>query len=43
MERFGDCDLYFGDCREIAPTLDYVDAIVTDPPYEIGLNSYLMR
>src|SRR3954447_8080040 len=29
MERFGDCDLCFGDCREIAPTLDYVDAIVT--------------
>jgi len=25
--------LYFGDCREILPTLGKVDAVVTDPPY----------
>jgi site-specific DNA-methyltransferase (adenine-specific) len=25
--------LYLGDCREIAPTLAPVDAVVTDPPY----------
>lgn len=25
--------LYLGDCREILPTLDKVDAVVTDPPY----------
>ncbi len=29
--------LYLGDCREILPTLDRVDAMVTDPPYGIGL------
>lgn len=27
--------IYHGDCREIAPQLDLVDAIVTDPPYSI--------
>jgi adenine-specific DNA-methyltransferase len=26
-------DLYLGDCREVLPTLEGVDAIVTDPPY----------
>ena len=29
--------LYLGDCREILPTLGKVDAVVTDPPYGIGL------
>ena len=29
--------LYCGDCREILPTLDKVDAVVTDPPYGIGI------
>lgn len=28
--------LYLGDCREILPTLGKVDAVVTDPPYEIA-------
>jgi site-specific DNA-methyltransferase (adenine-specific) len=28
--------LYHGDCREVLPTLDQVDAIVTDPPYSSG-------
>ena len=28
--------LYHGDCREILPTLDKVDALVTDPPYGIS-------
>jgi hypothetical protein len=32
----GDCTLYFGDCRDILPTLGKVDAVVTDPPYGIG-------
>lgn len=30
--------LYCGDCREILPTLGRVDAVVTDPPYGIGMD-----
>lgn len=29
----GDATLYHGDCLEILPTLDKVDAVVTDPPF----------
>lgn len=36
IERIGDAVLYLGDCLEILPTLDKVDAVVTDPPYGIG-------
>ena len=32
----GDATLYLGDCLDILPTLDKVDAVVTDPPYGIG-------
>jgi DNA modification methylase len=35
-EIIGDATLYLGDCSEILPTLDKVDAVVTDPPYGIG-------
>lgn len=28
--------LHHGDCREIAPTLGQVDAVVTDPPYHLS-------
>lgn len=35
VEQIGDTTLYLGDCLEILPTLDKVDAVVTDPPYEI--------
>jgi DNA modification methylase len=28
--------IYHGDCRDILPTLDKVDLILTDPPYGIG-------
>ena len=31
--KIGDATLYHGDCLEILPTLDKVDAVVTDPPY----------
>ena len=31
----GDATLYHGDCLEILPTLDKVDAVVTDPPYGV--------
>jgi site-specific DNA-methyltransferase (adenine-specific) len=34
----GDCTLYLGDCREVLPTLPKVDAVITDPPYGIGLD-----
>jgi len=35
-EFIGDCTLYLGDCLEILPTLEKVDAVITDPPYGIG-------
>ncbi len=34
--RIGDAILYHGDCLEILPTLEKVDAVVTDPPYGLG-------
>ena len=36
VETIGDCVLYLGDCLEIAPSLIGIDAIVADPPYDIG-------
>jgi len=30
--------LHLGDCREILPIIGQVDAVVTDPPYGIGIN-----
>jgi DNA modification methylase len=30
--------LWLGDCREILPTLGRFDAIVTDPPYGVGMD-----
>jgi len=32
-EIIGDATLYCGDCLEILPTLDKMDAVVTSPPY----------
>jgi len=31
----GNATLFLGDCRSILPTLDKVDAVVTDPPYGV--------
>ena len=28
--------IYNGDCREVLPTLDKVDLVLTDPPYELS-------
>ena len=38
-EIIGNATLYLGDCAEILPTLDKVDAVITDPPYGINENS----
>jgi site-specific DNA-methyltransferase (adenine-specific)/modification methylase len=35
--QIGDATLYLGDCMDILPTLDKVDAVITDPPYGIGI------
>jgi DNA modification methylase len=34
----GDCTLYCGDSAVILPTLERSDAVVTDPPYGIGMD-----
>ncbi len=36
--EIGNAVLYLGDCLEILPTLPKVDAVVTDPPYGIGID-----
>ncbi len=33
IETIGDATLYLGDCRDILPTLNGVDAVISDPPY----------
>lgn len=33
----GNATLYLGDCMDILPTLPKVDAVITDPPYGIGI------
>jgi len=35
----GDATLYLGDCMDVLPTLDKVDAVICDPPYGINENS----
>ena len=35
-EKIGLATLYLGDCRHILPTLERVDAVITDPPYGIN-------
>lgn len=37
VEVIGGCELYLGDCMEIMPTLGAIGAVVTDPPYGIGI------
>ena len=36
-EVIGNATLYLGDCIEILPTLPKVDAVITDPPYGLGI------
>ena len=35
-KQIGNATLYLGDCMDILPMLDKVDAVITDPPYGIG-------
>ena len=42
-ERIGDCRLILGDCLEVMPLLGKVDAVVTDPPYGIGIAANPVR
>ena len=39
----GDATLIHGDCMEVLPTLGKVDAVITDPPYGIGIASNPIR
>ncbi len=36
--RIGDATLYLADCLELLPTLEKVDAVVSDPPYGISFS-----
>jgi site-specific DNA-methyltransferase (adenine-specific) len=36
IETIGNATLYLGDCRDILPTLPKVDAVITDPPYNVS-------
>lgn len=42
-EQIGDARLILGDCREVLPTLGKVDAVVTDPPYGIGIDRTMAK
>ena len=39
----GDATLYLGDCMDILPTLPKVDAVITDPPYGIGVDKSMHK
>lgn len=43
IEVIGGATLYMGDCRDILTTLSGIDAVVTDPPYGIALNTDNLR
>lgn len=36
--RIGNCRLIYGDCLSVLPSLDAVDHIITDPPYEESMH-----
>ena len=42
-EVIGNATLYLGDCAEILPMIDKVDAVITDPPYGIGIAANPVR
>lgn len=43
IEKIGNATLYLGDCKDILPSIGKVDAVVTDPPYGIGIASNPIR
>lgn len=38
-EIIGNSELYLGDCRDLMSTLTAIEAVVTDPPYGVNLNT----
>jgi len=34
------CTIWLGDCREILPAIPKADAVITDPPYGVGLRDW---
>ncbi len=43
VEKIGLATLYLGDCRDIAPSLERPAAVITDPPYGIGIAANPVR
>jgi site-specific DNA-methyltransferase (adenine-specific)/modification methylase len=43
IEKIGNAKLYLGDCLDILPTLGNFDAVVTDPPYGIKIDSSMAK
>jgi len=43
IETIGNATLYLGDCADILPMLGKVDAVITDPPYGIGIAANPIR
>ena len=43
VEIIGNATLYLGDCSEILPELPKVRAVITDPPYGIGIAANPVR
>jgi DNA modification methylase len=39
IKKIGDATLYLADCMDVLPTLDRVDAVITDPPYGMSFQS----
>lgn len=43
VEKIGDATLYLGDCLEVMASLDPVDHVISDPPYEDELHQAIGR
>ena len=43
IETIGNATLYLGDCADILPMIGRVDAVITDPPYGIGIAANPIR